>query len=66
MAVSKKKRLQALNAISAAAIEVLDEFVPQWNDGAPDNWDAATRANFDLIGEVERRATRKVNDALST
>lgn len=66
MAVSRKKRTQALNAISAAVLEILNEHVPEWNNGAPDNWDAGTREKFDLLTEVERRATRKVNDALST
>lgn len=66
MAVSKKKRTQALNAISAAVMETLNEHVPGWNDGAPDTWDARTREKFDMLTEVERLAARKVNDVLST
>lgn len=43
-----------------------NENVPQWNDGAPDNWDADTRVKFDLLTEAERRVTRKVTQVMIT
>lgn len=64
MAISGKKRRQVLNAISGAALEVLDTVAPEWKDGAPETWERHTREKFDLITEVEVKVSRAVERML--
>lgn len=65
MAMSNKKRRQILDALSAAAMEMLNEHCPAHKEGPPETWPEDEKKLWDVISEVEDRATKKIECVLA-
>ena len=64
MKTSKKLRNQILNSLSAAVLTMLDEHCPSHKDLPPEAWPDNEKQMWDIINEVESRASKKIDAVL--
>ena len=66
MKISKKKKLEIMDALALAMIETIIDKYPDYEQwGHPDTWDHDQKKDFDLVSIFEAKAARKIEDVLT-